>query len=173
MRQGEAATGACLSLLLVTGCARPHPPASVPPPAVKPAAVTTAPPVPVLPDAAELNQELSIVASPQVSRDRSLLSADNVQDLGGSWVHYGVGRIVRLQRVLQKTRRADVPFTAQVIVTHAVDYSDVCPSKAQAAHAPLAYTQQQTTTYRYEYQASGTWAFQDQQTGPLIDKGRH
>ena len=88
----------------------------------------------------------------------------HVQDLGGSWVRFGPMRVGGIQPVLQKTGRADVPFTAQLVVTHAQAYSDVCPTQAQAAHAPLPFTEEQTTTYLYEYQASGTWEFRTRRT---------
>ncbi|MBV9850169.1 MAG: hypothetical protein JO250_10890, partial [Armatimonadetes bacterium] len=126
---------------------------------------------PILPSRADLEQELSIVASPQISRDRSLLSPGEVMDLGGIWVRYGPTRALGAHGALYKTGRPDVPFTASIIVTHTQTYSDPFPTKVQAARAPLSFMQEWTTTYLYEYITPGTWVYKDQQNGPLIDKG--
>lgn len=164
-----------LASLIVAGCARPIPVAP-PPPAARPPVAAAAPagaPPPVLPDAATLKQELAIVSSPQVSRERSQLVPGHLQDLEGSWVRFGPMRVGGVQPVLQKTGRADVPLKAQLVVTHTQDYSGLCKTRTQAAHAPLPYTEERSTTYLYDYPASGTWEYLDEKDGPLLDKGRH
>ena len=177
MRLKQAAAGG-MALLLVAGCApRPAAPPPSPPPSTPVAepAAASAPPstsLPVLPDATELKQELAIVSSPQVSRERSLSAPGHVQDLGGAWVRYGPMLVGGIRPVLEKTGHADVPLRARLVVTRVQSYSDVCPTKLQAARAPLPYTQERTTTYLYDYQATGTWALQDQKDGALIDLGK-
>lgn len=173
--------GAGLTLCLVAGCSHPsaHPPLPVrtplppPPPA---AAVPPTAPI-VLPSLAELKDELSIVASPQISRERSLVTPGHVQDLGGAWVRYGPVQVGRVHPVIEKTGHASAPFTARIVVTHTQRCSDARPTQSGAAHAPLLYRQEQTTTYLYDYpvtpgQTGGTWTFEDEQDGPLLDRGK-
>ena len=177
MRRVWAATGAGTALWLLAGCARPRQaPLATPPRPIKKPPVATAAPVVLLPDQTELIQELSIVSSPQTSRERGPQSAGRVKNLDGAWVHYGPERVALGHPIVEKSARADVPFTARIVVTHAQAYSNTFPTESRAAHAPMPFTMERTTTYRYEYQRpsgqSGMWVYQDAQGGALIDRGR-